>query len=411
MMRQTATAPRRPDVIVEQLHQTPLAGQRVELVERKGLGHPDSICDAIQESISVALCRVYQENFGRILHHNIDKSLLVAGSAEPRLGGGRVVAPMRLVVGDRATTAFEGRTLDIDAVVRATVAEWVGRHLRFVDPRQHIVVQNELKPGSAQLSDIFAREVVGANDTSAAVGYAPLTEMERMVLAAEKHLNSPDFKRRFPEAGEDVKVMGYRRDREAVLTVALAFVDRFIPDGRTYFARKAEIEAALHHYLSAMQGQLDRITIFLNALDDPERGEAGMYLTVLGTSAEGADGGQVGRGNKVNGLIALKRPGGAEAAAGKNPTSHVGKIYSLLSHRLANEIYDRVPGIAEAYVWLCSQIGKPIDQPLVAAVQLVLQKEGVLADVTPAVEAIISENLAAVNDFSLQLARGEMPVC
>jgi S-adenosylmethionine synthetase len=235
--------------------------------------------------------------------------------------------------------------------------------------------------------------------------------MEQMVLATEKFLNSTDFKRRFPEAGEDVKVMGYRRDREAVLTVALAFVDRFVPDGRTYFARKAEIEAALHRYLVGRQQQIDRITIVLNALDDPDRGEAGMYLTVLGTSAEGADGGQVGRGNKVNGLIALKRPGGAEAAAGKNPTSHVGKIYSLLSHRLANEIYDRVPGIVEVYIWLCSQIGKPIDQPLVASIQLMLQKDGVLADAAPAVEAIIAEKLAAVNDFSLQLARGEMPVC
>ena len=95
-----------------------------------------------------------------------------------------------------------------------------------------------MKAGSPELTDLFARAVIGANDTSAAVGYAPLTETERLDLAAERYLNSPGFKQHFPEAGEDVKVMGYRRDRELILTVALAFVDRFLPDAPTYFARK-----------------------------------------------------------------------------------------------------------------------------------------------------------------------------
>ena len=135
-----------------------------------------------------------------------------------------------------------------------------------------------------------------------------------------------------------------------------------------------------------------------------------MYLTVLGTSAEGADSGQVGRGNKVNGVIALNRPIGIEAAAGKNPVSHVGKIYTLLTHRIAGEIYANVPGLREVYIWLCSQIGKPIDQPLIASAQLVLQRDVALADVRPAVESVIAHQLAMMSDFTARLVQGEWTV-
>jgi len=398
------------NIIVEELKQTPVEQQRAELVERKGTGHPDSICDAIMEQVSVALCREYLATFGRILHHNIDKGLLVAGRTEPRLGGGAVTEPMRLVFGDRATAEYKGKRIDVGAIAEAGAQDWLRRNLRFVDPQRHLVFQNELKEGSPELTDIFERDVIGANDTSAAVGYAPLTETERIVFATERYLNSAEFKATFPEAGEDVKVMGYRRDRELVLTVALAFVDRFVPDSKTYFARKEQMQIALEEYLAHEQRTLDRIEVTINTLDDPARGAGGMYLTVLGTSAEGGDCGQVGRGNKVNGVIALNRPMSTEAAAGKNPVSHVGKIYSLLTHRMAAEIYASVPGLREVYVWLCSQIGRPINQPLIASAQLITQQGVTLADVQPAVESVIEHELATIGDFTARLARGELPV-
>jgi S-adenosylmethionine synthetase len=317
---------------------------------------------------------------------------------------------MRLVFGDRATAEYKGKRLDVGAIAEASAKQWLRQHLRFVDPQQHLVFQNELKAGSPELADLFDRPVMGANDTSAAVGYAPLTETERLVFAAELYLNSSEFKQRFPEAGEDVKVMGYRLDRELVLTVAMAVVDRFILDAKTYFDRKQEMRLALELYLAREQRTLDRIRVDLNMLDDPTRGEKGMYLTVLGTSAEGGDCGQVGRGNKVNGVIALNRPMSTEAAAGKNPVSYVGKIYSLLTHRIAAEIYAGVPGLREVYVWLCSQIGQPIDQPLIASAQLILQSGVALAEVEPTVKALIEQELATMDNFTARLAGGELPV-
>lgn len=397
-------------ILIEHLPNVPVGRQQVELVERKGVGHPDSICDAIMEAVSVALSQAYLEQAGRVLHHNIDKGLLVAGQTTPALGGGTVNAPMRLIFGDRATTLWDGQRIDVGEIAVTTARQWLRENLRFVNPDTHILFQNEIKPGSPELMDIFERDVVGANDTSAAVGYAPLTETERIVLTTERRLNSPAFKARFPEAGEDVKVMGVRQGRDLSLTVALAFVDRFIPDEKTYFERKAAIRQDLQAYLQAELNDLDSIEVDINTLDEPGRGVGGMYLTVLGTSAEGADCGQVGRGNRVNGVISLNRPMGTEAAAGKNPVSHVGKIYNLLSHQIAGAIYNSVEAVEEVYVWLCSQIGHPVDQPWIASAQVVLAPGAGLPDVEPAIREIIDRQLADIRSFTDRLARGELSV-
>ncbi|MBS1126757.1 MAG: methionine adenosyltransferase, partial [Nitrospirae bacterium] len=66
-------------IVVEEFKGISVTGHRVEIVERKGTGHPDFMCDALMEAISVALSREYQKTFGTILHHNIDKGLLAAG--------------------------------------------------------------------------------------------------------------------------------------------------------------------------------------------------------------------------------------------------------------------------------------------------------------------------------------------
>lgn len=398
------------NITLETLDRVAVEDQKVELVERKGIGHPDSICDAIMEEVSHALSQEYLKAFGRVLHHNIDKAFLVAGQTTPRIGGGRVDEPMKLIFGDRAVREFKGVKVPVTEIAFATARDWFQKRLRFVDPHKHVTLIDEIKPGSPELVDSLEREVIGANDTSAAVGYAPLTPTERIVLASERYLNSQDFKNYFPESGEDIKVMGFRRGPDLSLTVAMAFVDRFVPSEKAYFSRKAEIHDALSEFIAREGQEFAKVSVDINTLDKEGRGEGGMYLTVLGTSAEGGDSGQVGRGNKVNGVIALNRPMSTEAAAGKNPVSHVGKIYNLLSHRIANQVYQKVPGIREVYIWLCSQIGQPIDQPLIASAQLILQPGGALAQIAPQVEEVMEQELADIYSFTQRLTRGELSV-
>jgi S-adenosylmethionine synthetase len=398
------------NITVDILARTPVPQHLVEIVERKGIGHPDTICDSIMERVSVELSRWYRDRFGRILHHNIDKAFLVAGQADVRLGGGRVTEPMRLIFGDRATTRFNGVDIPIEDIAIQTARTWIAQSLRFVDPVEHVKYDVQIKPGSTELQTSVQGERPTANDTSAAVGYAPLSPTEQVVLDAERLLNGPDLKCEFPEVGEDIKVMGYRRDSELHLTVAAALVDRFIDSEATYFRRKA----ALHEALMAGIGTtrpFSRIHLYINTLDRPGRGLEGMYLSVTGTSAESGDSGQVGRGNKVNGVIALNRPMGTEAAAGKNPVSHVGKIYSILTHQVAERAYTELrDAIDEIYVWMLSQIGTAIDQPKIAAAQVVLKKHARRRVVERRVREILDASLADIDTFVQRLADGQFAV-
>jgi len=399
-------------IVVEALAGPAVAEQQVEVVERKGRGHPDSICDAVMDAVSVALCTAYRRQCGTVLHHNIDKGLLVAGRVELEFGGGRVSEPMELIIGDRAADRCADRRIDVPGIATATARDWFRRHLPRIDVEHHLRVRPVLAPGSAELADIFARRgrLHVANDTSAAVGYAPLSPTEKAVLALENHLNSAAFKERCPETGEDVKIMGLRRGRQLDLTVAMPLLADQVGSEADYFARKQAVINEMEAFLVRC-GDFSGRRVHFNTLDLPGRGLAGTYLSLLGTSAEGGDSGQVGRGNRVNGLIALNRPLGTEAAAGKNPVSHVGKIYNLLAHQAAGRIHRQVEGIREVYVWLVSRIGRPIDQPAMAHVELVPEPAADLAALRPRVRRVVEEELSGIGELCERLSRGEFKIC
>jgi S-adenosylmethionine synthetase len=376
----------------------------VEIVERKGLGHPDTLCDSIMDEISRTLARTYLERAGAVLHYNCDKAMLIAGRVDHRWGGGSVVEPMRLVMGDRATSTWRGQDLQIRDIAVECARNWIRAHLERVDPVRHVRFDVALKPGATELAGLYTQAFVGANDTSAAVGYAPMTDTERLVLEIELHANGTAFKARFPEAGEDVKVMGVRSGRSLHLTIAMPLVDRYLANEREYFDRKQLIYDALVSHLRTIQPPaIDDISLTLNALDRPGEGFDGIYASVLGTSAESADSGEVGRGNRANGLISLCRPAGSEAAAGKNPVGHVGKIYSLLAFRLAETLVARIDGLEEVCIWLCSEIGRPVSRPQQVFLLTHLARGAVLGDVDRQVRAIVAEALDDLPAFCRRL--------
>ena len=396
-------------IVVEALGTQPVVRRRVEVVERKGIGHPDTICDALVEAISVALNRMYLAELGAVPHYNIDKALLIAGQCAKGFGWGTVTQPMEFVIGDRATFEVDGRKLPVEETVRQAVSSWLGEHLPRVGPARDFVTRVALAPGSAELRSIFARgsAEIAANDTSGASGYAPLSPTEATVLSIERFLNGPEFKRDFSDTGQDVKVFAVREDERLRITIAMPLIAALVPDEAAYFRRKEAILEAL--------GQRFRRVPFtvewrLNNLDAPGHGSDGVYLTVTGTSAEDADSGQVGRGNRANGLIAFSRPTGGEAAAGKNPVAHTGKIYSVLSHRLAQLIHARAPELLEVHVHLASRIGEAVDRPWIG-VQVILPEGGVLADVEGAIREIVEAEIHRLPEFRAELIRGLHRVC
>mgnify|MGYP001574181289 FL=1 len=400
------------NIAVEILKNKPVAEQDVEIVERKGVGHPDYICDAIMDSISVALSQEYLKRFGDILHHNIDKGLLAAGQVERHFGGGRVLKPMELIIGDRATFKAGGKDIDVEDIAVKTAKRWFENNLRFVDSENDVRYRSVLAPSSEELADIFKRKgkIRGANDTSAVVGYAPFTSTESSVYETERFLNSEEIKNIHPETGEDVKVMGLRKGDILEMTVAVPLISRYVENEKDYFIKKDKIKTLINRFAND-KFKFDKITVHLNTLDKKGEGLGGIYLSLLGTSAEDADSGQVGRGNRVNGVISLNRPMGTEAAAGKNPVSHVGKIYNILAHKMAKDIYDNVEGVKEVYVWLLSEIGTRIDRPHLASAQIILKRDVDKRKVCKKAEGMIEKGLADIGRLCMELAQGKYPVC
>ncbi len=380
------------NVHVEPLRTLHIEDQEVELVERKGLGHPDSIADGVSESVSRALSRMYLDEFGRILHHNTDETQVVGGASEPKFGGGRVTKPVYVLLVGRATTEVNGEKLPYRDVAIEAARKYIASVCSHVDVDRQVEFDSRIGQGSVDLRGVFEQKEVLANDTSFGVGFAPLSDTERLVLESERFLTLK-LKKKLPALGEDVKVMGYRQGQTIRLTVAAALVDREVKDPTEYRSVCDEVHDKLADLASKLTHR--EVTIDVNTADDPELGR--FYLTVTGCSMEAGDDGSVGRGNRANGLITPCRPMSLEASAGKNPVNHVGKIYNILGNQIANDIVKETGGdVKEVHVRILSQIGRPVDQPQIASVQI-LPADGVkLAAVKGKAEAVA---LAAFDDI------------
>jgi len=204
--------------------------------------------------------------------------------------------------------------------------------------------------------------------------------------------------------------MGFRSNNNLHLTISMAFVDRFVNSEEDYFDKKTKILGDINKFVAA-HTDFDNTEVQLNTLDARERGLGGIYLTVLGTSADSGDSGEVGRGNRVNGLISLNRPFCSEAAAGKNPVSHVGKIYNALTFKIAQHVYEEVPEVEEVYIWLLSKIGSPIDHPAIAAAQVIMKGNNSIEKVRHEIQDVLDYELENIDKFCMELAQGKIPIC
>ena len=382
----------------------------IEMVERKGVGHPDTMCDALSEELSLSLSRFYLERFGFILHHNVDKGLLWGGAARPVFGGGKVLEPIEVYLCGRATCKFKGVYVPVEELAVEGTRRWIREHLRHLDPSQHVRVHCRIRPSSLDLVDLFQRSqqtgVALANDTSFGTGYAPFDDLETVVLRVEQHLNSPELKDAHPYVGEDIKVMGIRRGRTITLTVACALVDRHVRDMSDYADKKSRVRALA---LDAARGTGDApVEVFVNTADGDSEGS--VYITVTGTSAEAGDDGQVGRGNRGNGLITPYRPMNLEALAGKNPVTHVGKLYNVMANRIAQAVVQELASVRQAYCYLVSGIGRPIDKPQALDLQVALSEEATLAELEPRIAEVASDTLTGVRNLWREFIAGHQPV-
>ena len=393
------------NIVVEPLSTMYIEKQDVEIVERKGIGHPDSIADGLSESVSRALCKMYLSKYKRILHHNTDECQIVGGQSAPKFGAGVVLEPVHIILVGRATTEVDGERLPYRSVAIKAARDYLKKHCSHLDVDTDVTMECRIGQGSVDLRGVYETGMLLSNDTSFGVGFGPYSETEKIVLETEQFINGR-LKKSMPEVGEDVKVMACRMKDKIRLTVAAAMVSSEIPDKSHYVSVIKELgDKALDHASNFTNRDL---SVDVNTADDYKKGI--YYLTVTGLSMENGDDGSVGRGNRANGLITPNRPMSMEATAGKNPVTHVGKMYNILSNKLANDIYTEMKGnVLEVHVRILSQIGAPIDKPQMASIQLVLA-DGVKMDkVKKEINGIVDNSLENITLITDLIVNGKVP--
>jgi S-adenosylmethionine synthetase len=273
---------------------------------------------------------------------------------------------------------------------------------------RHVRIQSLVRPGSADLVELYARQRDAgrwlANDTSCGVGYAPLSDLERIVQAVEHRLSDSGRRMERKEVGEDVKVMGVRNGDRIRLTISCAMIGRYLFHLDDYLEAKSSLAE-----LAAETARrfCDReVEVQVNAADSPADGS--VFLTVTGTSAEAGDDGEAGRGNRANGLITPYRPMTLESVAGKNPVTHVGKLYNIAAGLIAEAIVDRLPEISEAHCMLVSRIGQSICDPQVAHLRI---RSTLPASQSEArVQEIVRQHLDDLPNLQRELVDGTLAV-
>jgi S-adenosylmethionine synthetase len=396
------------NIQVEPIQRPAVEDQEIEIVERKGLGHPDSISDGIAERVSQALANAYLDRVGKVLHYNTDETQLVAGRSNPEFGGGEMIEPIYLLIVGRATKEYGDQTIPTETIALEAARDYLSEHFPELEFGTDIIVDVKLGEGSGDLKEVFGEEGVTvpmANDTSFGVGHAPLTETEQIVLNAERRLNG-EFAEDNPALGQDVKIMGKREGDQIDITVAAAMIDRYVEDRADY---DDTVEAVREFVRDVANEYTDRdVSVYVNTADGDGDDEESVYLTTTGTSAEMGDDGSVGRGNRSNGLITPNRSMSMEATSGKNPVNHIGKIYNLLGTQIAESVVAEVDGIRDLRIRLLSQIGRPIDQPHVADAEVVTEAGVAISDIEADVTEIIDRELGDVTSITQRVIDGEL---
>ena len=168
-----------PKILIEAARQP--GQERIEMVEYKGVGHPDTICDNVCEASSKALSQHYYKRFGHVLHHNIDKGLLVAGKANPRFKAGKILQPTKIIIAGRATAKMGKKKIPVNDIVVKTCKAYLKKF-----GLAKFQIKTEIKEGATNLTSITKKRV--ANDTSFGAAYYPYSKLDGVVLKVDKFI-------------------------------------------------------------------------------------------------------------------------------------------------------------------------------------------------------------------------------
>lgn len=325
-----------------------------EVVERKGLGHPDTLVDGIAEYSEVKYAEYCLERFGVIPHHNLDKAMLLGGLCLQQFGGSEFESPLRMLFMGRASKSFGGTEIPIAEIQDQAARAYLSRvmpHLDVSDPNvygaesltsNHSTRPYWFAPRSVEDLPEYLADVPLANDTATMISYWPLTNTEKLALDLEGYFYEDDSnglpRPRFEFVGQDIKAMCVRNGNHIDVTMAVPQIAPLTANMDEYLDRRKSLEQALQAYAEEkLQGEN---SVKVNMTTEGTTGKPRVYMVTGGSCTDFGEEGAVGRGNKTHGIISSFRPNTMEAPHGKNPTYFVGKLLGYQADLIAKTIYE-----------------------------------------------------------------------
>ena len=94
-----------------------------------------------------------------------------------------------------------------------------------------------------------------------------------------------------------------------------------------------------------------------------------------------------------------------EGAAGKNPVYHIGKVYHLFAHKLANEIY--VDFGLENSISIISQSGRDLNDPWIVSLEFTGDIDSVLKE---KIEDYVTLKIKNINKITEDILLFKYPI-
>lgn len=381
----------------------PIGKQPFEIVERKGLGHPDTVADGLAESISIEYSKYCLTKFGAILHHNVDKTAVIGGLCEIDFNLGKIKKPVRAMLDGRMSECFGKHKIDIKEIQIIAVKNYLKKVLPQLDTDKWLKIHSFVSSSSRNyfwfhprsFEDIPDYYEPYANDTSTTVGFWPLSTTEKIILECEKFFYDSRLRPKFNFIGQDIKVMAMRRDKNLDLILCIPFFSHKISSSTDYENRLDLIRKKLLTYITNLKGKYYsslKIKLHLNTEDQRVKNKTtakGYYFVVTGSALDYGEEGVAGRGNRSRGIISSVRPYSIESICGKNPVYHVGKVYSYIANSLSEKIATVLN--CEVNVIITTRNGDPLYNPYSIIINTSEKKEKRL------IEKIIIEELEKRN--------------
>ena len=400
------------------IHKKELLDSEYEFVERKGIGHPDTLSDALAEFLSVNYSNYTLKKFGAVLHHNFDKVGLLGGASFVKFGEGYLTKPIRVLLNGRASTKFSDNNIPVKRLLIKWTKEFFLSKFPTIDPEAnlefHYNLSNQSSPGKTDengsekgtrkywfeprsLDDLQELKHLLSNDTSLGIGYFPYSKLENLVLDIEQKFNSQEFQKQNLWIGSDIKIMGFRYSDDYDITLCIPQIGKHVKNITEYKNNLSFGKQVIKNVAKTLG--VKKINIHVNTRDNYQNSE--LYLTAIGSSIESGDEGLVGRGNRINGVISPMRRMSMEGACGKNPVYHIGKIYYVAAQEISKKINKKF-GIANE-VALISQSGRDLLDPWITFVTVPINFED-----GNAVKKFVENELRNIPEITKKLLRSEV---